>query len=119
MALLKLNITEQVLQMMPVAVWFREREPSSMDEVSQLAEDDALARKGQASVTVCDQQKPLKRNAGGVSRDLEVKESFRREWTVIGKTKMIVHGEKQCFHCNNCGHLLCSFPKTKRTSTKG
>ena len=64
--------------MMPVAVWLSEREPSSTDEVS-LAEDYALARKGQASVTVCDQQKPLKRNAGGVSRDLEVKESFRRE----------------------------------------
>ena len=89
---------EQVLKGVPddLAVWLRERKPTSLDELATLVEDYTLARKREATQPPQKSHGPATTPAPGRS----LKDIPRgTPQGVAGRARVNAAGEKQCFHC--------------------
>ena len=121
MDLQELIIMEQVLLETPedLAVWLRERNPRSLEELGKLAENYTQARKGEVA--------RMKATAGGTglwrAKSVEEKgsgeKSGRSGSTEGSRTKVNSRGEKQCYHCRQWGHLMFNCPNRNETKPKG
>ena len=111
-------IMEQVLKGVPddLAVWLRERKPTSLDELATLVEDYTLARKREATQPPQKSHGPSTTPTPGRS----LKDIPRgTPQGVAGRARVNAAGEKQCFHCRQWGHLMYNCPKRVETHRKG
>ena len=119
----ELIIMEQVLSGTPddLAVWLRERKPKSLEELGKLAENYAQARNAEGRAEsgrgVTPVERPGKLEKEKVS--WEKKDGSSRFSGGGNRVKVNALGEKQCFHCQQWGHLMYNCPNRKDSKQKG
>ena len=117
-------IMEQVLTNIPteMAVWLKEHKPGSLDELSRLADEYALARKGEAEkmVGLANPPGPVKalgplqmgRSVGNKPESSRGRGEGHSHYPPVdkGRTQVNLRGDKRCYHCGQWGHLRYSCP---------
>ena len=118
-------IMEQVLLSVPedLAVWLRERHPGSLDELGKLADDYVLARTGESvrtqtkgpavGLTTSSEKQGVNR------RPIRRQEECSTPAPEGGRARVNTHGNKQCFHCRQWGHLMYNCPNRKEWNVRG
>ena len=118
-------IMEQVLLSVPedLAVWLRERRPESLDELGKLADDYVLARTGESvrtqtkgpavGLTTSSEKQGVNR------RPIRRQEEYSTPAPEGGRARVNTHGDKQCFHCRQWGHLMYNCPNRKEWNVRG
>ena len=95
-----------------MAVWLKERKPTSLEELGKLADDYALARKSEGA-------RPGRSNAPGLIKEQAKKNpdnkptSHFRSPPVESRTQVNFRGDRRCFSCGRWGHLSYTCPNQK------
>ena len=99
-------------------VWLKERKPESLKQAAELADDNSLARSrstlqkpvqtGAAKLPHHDWNQTSHLPPGPLPKPLE-----------IGRSQTNWRGEKRCFQCGKCGHLLQTCPEQRTSAASG
>ena len=116
----ELVMIEQFLVSVPddLRIWLHERKPTSIRQAAVLADDYALARKGnqKTNLKTSSSTPPgtgtrlLENSAGNLgSKDRPQSNPMRN-----GRSQTNLRGDKKCFQCGKFGHLMYSCPDHQR-----
>ena len=112
-------IAEQILLGVSddLTIWLRERRPSSLEEVGRLADDYTLARKGESKTITREPVMPMQASTGGRPQHHSGNQGHQGPAQDWGRSRTNHRGEKQCFHCQQFGHLMYNCPNRPNSRT--
>ena len=106
-----LMVAEQFYQSVPedIAVWVRDRKPTSLEQIAELADHYMLSRKGLSVAR--DSEQPKGQSNKDSWKSAHNREKVQTSSGVTGqRSSTNVRGDKKCYQCGRYGHLMYNCP---------